>query len=80
MSPSPHTSKKSSLILLLMTMTLLGVFPLDVVLPSFPALSDYFRTSASDIALSVSLFAIGLGISVVLVGPLSDLWGRRQLC
>jgi DHA1 family bicyclomycin/chloramphenicol resistance-like MFS transporter len=79
MSPSPHTAKKSSLILLLMTMTLLGVFPLDVVLPSFPALSDYFQTSASDIALSVSLFAIGLGISVVLVGPLSDLWGRRQL-
>lgn len=79
MTPAPHTAKKSSLILLLMTMTLLGVFPLDVVLPSFPALSDYFQTSASDIALSVSLFAIGLGISVVLVGPLSDLWGRRQL-
>lgn len=78
MSPSPQTAKKSSLILLLMTMTLLGVFPLDVVLPSFPALSDYFQTSASDIALSVSLFAIGLGISVVLVGPLSDLWGRRR--
>ncbi|EJN18974.1 arabinose efflux permease family protein [Pseudomonas sp. GM78] len=79
MPPAPHATKKSSLILLLMTMTLLGVFPLDVVLPSFPALSDYFQTSASDIALSVSLFAIGLGISVVLVGPLSDLWGRRQL-
>ncbi|WCM51143.1 multidrug effflux MFS transporter [Pseudomonas sp. WJP1] len=79
MPPAPHAAKKSSLILLLMTMTLLGVFPLDVVLPSFPALSDYFQTSASDIALSVSLFAIGLGISVVLVGPLSDLWGRRQI-
>ncbi|MCP1521074.1 DHA1 family bicyclomycin/chloramphenicol resistance-like MFS transporter [Pseudomonas migulae] len=79
MNPSPHTAKKSSLILLLMTMTLLGVFPLDVVLPSFPALSDYFRTSASDIALSVSMFAIGLGLSVVLVGPLSDRWGRKNL-
>nr|WP_180202279.1 multidrug effflux MFS transporter [Pseudomonas sp. SbOxS1]NYU01657.1 multidrug effflux MFS transporter [Pseudomonas sp. SbOxS1] len=79
MSPSPHTAKKSSFILLLMTMTLLGVFPLDVVLPSFPALSDYFRTSPSDIALSVSLFAIGLALSVVLVGPLSDRWGRKNL-
>ncbi|CAI8969685.1 membrane hypothetical protein [Pseudomonas sp. IT-P100] len=79
MTPSTHTAKKSSLILLLMTMTLLGVFPLDVVLPSFPALSDYFQTSASDIALSVSLFAIGLALSVVLVGPLSDLWGRKTL-
>lgn len=79
MNPSPHTTNKSSLILLLMGMTLLGVFPLDVVLPSFPALSDYFQTSASDIALSVSLFAIGLALSVVLVGPLSDLWGRKRL-
>ena len=79
MNPSTHISNKSSLILLLMSMTLLGVFPLDVVLPSFPALSDHFKTSASDIALSVSLFAIGLALSVVLVGPLSDLWGRRKL-
>ena len=79
MKPSRRTAKKSSLILLLLTMTLLGVFPLDVVLPSFPALSDYFQNSASDIALSVSLFAIGLALSVVLVGPLSDRWGRRNL-
>ncbi|VVN96302.1 MFS transporter [Pseudomonas fluorescens] len=74
-----HPPKKTSVILLLMTMTLLGVFPLDVVLPSFPALSDYFRTSSSDIALSVSVFAIGLALSVVLIGPLSDLLGRKKL-
>lgn len=79
MNPSTRTTNKSSLILLLMSMTLLGVFPLDVVLPSFPALSFYFQTSASDIALSVSLFAIGLALSVALVGPLSDLWGRKKL-
>ncbi|WP_137807382.1 MFS transporter [Pseudomonas sp. G(2018)] len=79
MNPSTHAAKKSSLILLLMTMTLLGVFPLDVVLPSFPALSDYYQTSPSDIALSVSLFAIGLALSVLLIGPFSDLWGRKRL-
>ena len=51
--------EQRAMVILLMTMTLLGVFPLDVVLPSFPDLSDYFRTSPSDIALSVSVFAIG---------------------
>lgn len=71
--------EQRAMVILLMTMTLLGVFPLDVVLPSFPDLSDYFRTSPSDIALSVSVFAIGLALSVVLVGPLSDLWGRKKL-
>jgi DHA1 family bicyclomycin/chloramphenicol resistance-like MFS transporter len=66
-------------VILLMTMTLLGVFPLDVVLPSFSALSDYFQTSPSEIALSVSVFAIGLALSVALVGPFSDVWGRKKL-
>jgi DHA1 family bicyclomycin/chloramphenicol resistance-like MFS transporter len=74
-----HSNKPRVMVILLMTMTLLGVFPLDVVLPSFPDLADYFQTSASAIALSVSVFAIGLAMAVVLVGPLSDSWGRKRL-
>ncbi|NSX07659.1 Bcr/CflA family efflux MFS transporter [Pseudomonas lini] len=76
---TPSAEKRRATFTLLMIMTLLGVFPLDVVLPSFPDLSDYFRTSSSEIALSVSMFAIGLALSVVLVGPLSDMWGRKKL-
>ncbi len=60
-------------------MTLLGVFPLDVILPSFPALAERFNTSSADIALSVSLFAIGLSFSLMVVGPLSDSLGRKKL-
>ena len=79
MTHAIHAAEKSPIILLLMTMTLLAVFPLDVVLPSFPALSDHFRTSPSDIALSVSIFAIGLACSLLLIGPLSDMFGRKKL-
>lgn len=78
----PHANKakeKPLIVLLLMTMTLLGVFPLDVVLPSFPDLSASFRISPSEAALSVSLFAVSLAFSVMLVGPLSDMWGRKKL-
>ena len=74
-----HGTKHRTMFILLMTMTLLGVFPLDVVLPSFPDLADYFQTSPSAIALSVSVFVIGLALAVVLVGPLSDRWGRKKL-
>ena len=35
---------------LLMAMVLLGVFPLDVLLPSFPALAEHFRTTPANIA------------------------------
>lgn len=64
---------------LLLTLTLLGVFPIDVVLPSFPALSEHFERSSADIALSVSLFAVGIALSQLLVGPLSDVMGRKNL-
>lgn len=74
----PHT-RKPLIILLLVSMTLLAVFPLDVLLPSFPALADYFQTPSADIALSVSVFAIGLALSSLLIGPLSDRLGRKKL-
>lgn len=79
MSISAATPNKSSFIVLLMTMTLLAVFPLDVVLPSFPALANHFGHTPSEIAQSVSIFAIGLAVSLLLIGPLSDMFGRKKL-
>lgn len=79
MGHSPATPNKTSAVILLLAMTLLGVFPLDVILPSFPALAERFNTSSADIALSVSLFAIGLSFSLMVVGPLSDSLGRKKL-
>ncbi|MGY2401997.1 MFS transporter [Pseudomonas sp. SDO5271_S396] len=72
-------ARKTAAIFLLMTMTVLGVFPLDVILPSFPALAAHFDTAVSDIALSISLFSIGLSCSLLLIGPLSDNLGRKRL-
>ncbi|KTB58507.1 MULTISPECIES: Bcr/CflA family efflux MFS transporter [Pseudomonas] len=71
--------QKPFLVALLMIMTLLGVFPLDVVLPSFPALAEHFQTTTVDIARSVSLFAIGFSCSLLWIGPLSDRIGRKKL-
>ena len=72
-------TRKPATVGLLLTLTLLGVFPIDVVLPSFPALSEHFQRPSSDIALSVSLFAVGIALSQLLIGPLSDAMGRKNL-
>lgn len=74
-----HAPDRRSSITLLLAMILLGVFPLDVVLPSFPALADHFQRPSADIALSISLFAIGIALSQVVIGPLSDTLGRKRL-
>jgi DHA1 family bicyclomycin/chloramphenicol resistance-like MFS transporter len=72
-------TRKPATVGLLLMLTLLGVFPIDVVLPSFPALSEHFQSPSSDIALSVSLFAVGIALSQLLIGPLSDVMGRKNL-
>lgn len=71
--------KRRAAIVLLMSMTLLAVFPLDVVLPSFASLSHHFNHSPADIAFSVSLFAIVISLAQLLIGPLSDQLGRKKL-
>lgn len=79
MSAAITHAEKPFMVFWLMTMTLLGVFPLDVVLPSFPALAEHFNTSTPHIARSVSLFAIGFSCSMLFIGPLSDRIGRKKL-
>ncbi|HCV40673.1 MAG TPA: multidrug transporter CflA [Pseudomonas sp.] len=66
-------------VLLLLLITLLGVFPLDVILPSVPLLARDFAVDAQYIAYSISLFAIGVAISQTIIGPLSDRMGRKRL-
>ncbi|MGV5526563.1 Bcr/CflA family efflux MFS transporter [Pseudomonas sp. XP1] len=64
---------------LLILLCLLGVFPLDVILPSFPALADEFHVESQQIAYSVSFFAFGVALAQLVIGPLSDGMGRKRL-
>ncbi len=66
-------------ITLLILMTSLGVFPLDVILPSFPALAENFQTDTTQVAFSLSVFVMGFAFSQFVIGPLSDRFGRKRL-
>ena len=73
------TRQRRGAVSLLLAMVLLGVFPLDVLLPSFPALAEHFARTPADIALSISLFAVGIAFAQLMIGPLSDVIGRKGL-
>jgi DHA1 family bicyclomycin/chloramphenicol resistance-like MFS transporter len=78
-----HSTKetKSTYILLLLTLSLLsafGPFVTDLYLPALPRLTEYFNTSASNVQLSLSLSMFGLALGQLLIGPLSDKYGRKS--
>jgi len=77
---STKINKRSSIFLLL-TLSLLsafGPFVTDFYLPSLPSLTGYFQTSVSNVQLSLSLSMLGLALGQLIIGPLSDKYGRKS--
>lgn len=60
-------------------LTAFGPFVTDFYLPSMPEMQESFRTSPSMVALSLTMGMLGLSLGQVLIGPLSDKYGRKRL-
>jgi predicted MFS family arabinose efflux permease len=65
--------------ILITCISLISFFPINILLPSFPALAATFDTPTADVALSISLFTLVFSISQLVTGPLSDKWGRKEV-
>jgi DHA1 family bicyclomycin/chloramphenicol resistance-like MFS transporter len=77
-SSSPHqTPPRLRLYLLLGALTAFPSLSIDMYLPAFPTLRDYFHTSAGAVQRTLAVFFIGLSLGQLLFGPLSDRFGRR---
>ena len=55
-----------------------GPFMTDLYLPAFPELMEYFGTTTSLIQLRLTFGVIGLAAGQLVIGPLSDKYGRRR--
>ncbi|SDU26464.1 MFS transporter [Pseudomonas yamanorum] len=65
--------------ILITCISLISFFPINILLPSFPALAARFDMPSADVALSISLFTLVFSISQLVAGPLSDKWGRKEV-
>ncbi|MBE0615972.1 MAG: multidrug effflux MFS transporter [Burkholderiales bacterium] len=62
-------------------MVMLALLPLstDLNLASLPGLSRYFNSSVSQVQLTLSVFVAGFALAQLVLGPLSDRYGRRPV-
>jgi DHA1 family bicyclomycin/chloramphenicol resistance-like MFS transporter len=65
------------LVLALGSLVALGPLTIDTYLPAFPAIAADLQVSSAAVQLTLTGTLIGLAGGQLLIGPLSDAWGRR---
>ncbi|HEV7876857.1 multidrug effflux MFS transporter [Bradyrhizobium sp.] len=75
-SPAP-----TSRVMLLLLVTMTGVAPISLymLVPALPVLAGDFGRDISIAQMTVSLYMVGLACSQIVMGPLSDRFGRRPV-
>jgi len=78
MTKETMTPRRLTLILILGSLAALGPLSIDMYLPAFPDMSRSFDASASLIQLSLTACMLGMALGQLIVGPLSDVRGRKR--
>src|SRR6188508_2681576 len=71
----------TSKIMLMMLVAMTGVAPISLymLVPALPVLAATFGSDISIAQMTVSLFMVGIACSQLIMGPLSDKFGRRPV-
>ena len=68
-----------TMLLLLVAMTGVAPISLYMLVPALPLLVTSFKSDISIAQMTVSLYMVGIACSQILLGPLSDRYGRRPV-
>ncbi|NIH96350.1 DHA1 family bicyclomycin/chloramphenicol resistance-like MFS transporter [Mycolicibacterium fluoranthenivorans] len=77
MTTSTRGSTPAMLIAVLALLSAVTPLSIDMYLSAFPEMAAEFGTSASMIQLTLTALLIGLAVGQLVIGPLSDRYGRR---
>src|SRR5690348_14890398 len=69
--------KPWGLLLLLMAMTSIGPTTLNVVVPALPQMANRQASDVTTIQLAITAYLLALATGQLVMGPLSDRFGRR---
>jgi MFS transporter, DHA1 family, multidrug resistance protein len=68
-----------ALLSLLIAMTAIGPTTLNVLVPALPEIANRLASDIATVQLTVSIYLVGLATGQLIMGPLSDRFGRRPV-
>ncbi|WP_052022116.1 multidrug effflux MFS transporter [Actinokineospora spheciospongiae] len=77
LAESPTGAARVRVIFVLGALIALGPLTIDMYLPALPALGEDLSASSSAVQLTLTGTLLGLGLGQLVIGPLSDAFGRR---
>lgn len=78
-APAPSGGYYVFIIIYLVLLSAFGSFVNDMYLPTLPEMVRSFHTSRSTVQLGLTFGMIGLGFGELILGPLSDRYGRKPI-
>lgn len=76
--PSPGRRAALFLTLTLGGLTAMAPLSMDMYLPALPEVTDSLGSSAATVQLTLTACLMGMALGQLVVGPMSDKWGRRR--
>lgn len=71
-------AQRLRLVLVLGSLIAIGPLTIDMYLPALPAITSALHTTSTAVQLTLTGTLAGLGLGQLLIGPLSDAYGRRR--
>src|SRR6201986_495877 len=80
-APTINASAATTRLMLLLLVAMTGVAPISLymLVPALPVLAKNFGSDVSIAKMTVSLYMVGIACSQIIMGPLSDRFGRRPV-
>ncbi|MEU8540815.1 multidrug effflux MFS transporter [Streptomyces sp. NPDC048717] len=79
-APATPAARRAGLLLVLVLggLTALPPLSMDMYLPALPEVTDMLRAPAATVQLTLTACLAGMAAGQLVVGPMSDKWGRRR--
>jgi DHA1 family bicyclomycin/chloramphenicol resistance-like MFS transporter len=78
-TPPPRTAAGRRLLVLLIAMASVGPLSVNIIVPAIPGLAVSLKAEPAAVQLTISLFFAGLACAQLVMGALSDRFGRRPV-